>query len=104
MADSLPRLEDLLSNPEYKRAQTHFQLQEFESTVAMARIRCLTRQEILDRLRTSPEDPDEGALLYRLEECDLSMEDAAPVAEVATQGWLSSKGSVAGTDNESTAD
>lgn len=35
-------------------------------------------------MRTSPEDPDEGALLYRLEECDLSMEDAARVAEIAT--------------------
>jgi hypothetical protein len=51
----------------------------------MARIRCLTRQEILDRLRASPEDPDESALLYRLEESDLATEDAARVSEIAIE-------------------
>jgi hypothetical protein len=85
MPDALPRIRDLLGDSEYKRAEVQFQLQEFESTVAMARIRCLTRQEILGRLCAAPEDPDERALLYRLEESDLATEDAARVAEIATE-------------------
>lgn len=85
MPDSLPRIEDLLSDPKYKGAITQLQLHEFELTVSMAQIRCLTREEILDRLRASPEDPEESALLYRLEECGLATEDAARVAEIATK-------------------
>lgn len=85
MPDSLPRIEDLLNDPEYKRVAAQFQLQEFELTVSMARIRCLTRREILDRLRASAEDPEESALLYRLEECGLGTEDAAQLGEMTTE-------------------
>jgi hypothetical protein len=83
MEDSARRLQDVINSPEYKRAEMHRRLQEFEAAVEMAAIRCLTRQELLQRLRDSLGGPDDGPLLYQLERCDLSSDDLSSVAEIA---------------------